>query len=66
MSIIRKGMIIAAAAAGLVMGSSEVGFTEGGTRQCYYLQGVEPPTSCNTCSGSCLGSGYVCCDIVVG
>lgn len=34
----------------------------GGTQQCYYTVGVDKPTDCTTCSGSC--SNGVCCGIV--
>ncbi len=37
-----------------------------GTRQCYYRAGIDPPTACTGCANSCLGAGYLCCDIVVG
>ena len=35
----------------------------GGEKQCYYEVGDEP--ACDICMLTCLGSGYVCCDIVI-
>jgi hypothetical protein len=35
-----------------------------GTQQCYYTVGVDRPTDCTTCSGTC--SNGVCCGIVRG
>lgn len=39
--------------------------TASGSQQCYYDAGIDPENSCTTCSQTCLGDAYQCCDIVV-
>ena len=35
------------------------------TRQCYYRPDIDPPNSCTACADTCMGQGYLCCEIII-
>jgi hypothetical protein len=65
MKTVRLTLTLAAILAGYLAGTSAVVSAEEGSRQCF-RRVYEPLGSCSACAASCMGGGYICCEIVVG
>ena len=50
-------------AGGLAAGIFAGRATASDLKQCYYYP--PNPPACDECSGQCMGSGYVCCQIII-
>jgi len=61
---VRITLALAAILAGTLAGASAELRAEG-TRQCW-RRVYEPAGTCSACAASCMGEGYLCCEIVVG
>jgi hypothetical protein len=64
MKIVRTALALAAFLAGYLGGTSAE-ISAGGSRQCFRKL-YEPAGSCSACASTCMGDGYLCCEIVVG
>lgn len=68
MRISWKVSFLAAALVGAAIGTTKslnAAEEEQGPNQCYHKVG-EPNGTCSVCANTCLGSGYLCCTIVIG
>jgi hypothetical protein len=47
------------------LGGASAEVSAEGSRQCWRKQ-YEPVGTCSACASTCMGGGYLCCEIVVG
>ena len=64
-TLARKAAVVIALFSGVLLGGRATGYSQESNQQCYYDPDVDPPTACSTCSNTCLGTGYKCCQIVI-
>lgn len=63
MQLTRLGMVLLGLLA-FASGSVPIADAQSEYSQCYYKVGLDPAGSCTSCKNICMGSGYMCCEIV--